>query len=191
VIAATASREHVSSTTPAACDEEYASELGKTRELGDALSNCDPSRWPSLNYSRKGAKAQRSSTSHPRGSSRLGAFACDIVGEIVTSGFDELQFEQAPHLPIDRWFSDNHVRRARNAEASATINMAMTSCMRLAATGYHDVVGGTRRHQINRIPIWYVNSAPTYANPVMYANVNAGQRQLFVSRRITASVAAH
>jgi hypothetical protein len=26
---------------------------------------------------------------------------------------------------------------------------------------------------------------------VMYAKVNAGQRQLFVSRRITASVAAH
>src|SRR5947208_16979979 len=30
-----------------------------------------------------------------------------------------------------------------------------------------------------------------YANTVMYANVNAGQRQDFVSRRITASVEAH
>ena len=41
------------------------------------------------------------------------------------------------------------------------------------------------------MPTWYVTSAPTYASTVMYTNVNAGQRQLLVSRRITASVAAH
>ena len=38
-----------------------------------------------------------------------------------------------------------------------------------------------------------VNHLPhtPFANSVMYAKVNAGQRQLLVSRRITASVEAH
>src|SRR5262249_41944879 len=40
-------------------------------------------------------------------------------------------------------------------------------------------------------PTWNVSSAPRYASIVMYANVNAGHAQLFVSRRVTASVETH
>src|SRR3954468_5984700 len=54
-----------------------------------------------------------------------------------------------------------------------------------------ELYGHRRFSQTRRDATWYTTSAATYASPVMYANVNAGQRQLFVSRRMTASVEAH
>jgi hypothetical protein len=48
-----------------------------------------------------------------------------------------------------------------------------------------------RNHPTISRPTWNVTSAPRYASAVMYAKVNAGHAQLFVSRLMTASVAAH
>ena len=41
------------------------------------------------------------------------------------------------------------------------------------------------------MPIWYVAKAARYASVVMYTNVNAGHRQLPLSRRMMTSVEAH
>src|SRR5262249_19706032 len=42
-----------------------------------------------------------------------------------------------------------------------------------------------------KLPTWYTTSAATYAKTVMYTKVNRGQRQVLVSRRITARVETH
>jgi len=39
------------------------------------------------------------------------------------------QFEQAPQAPPRRFITDCHIRRARNAAAVTTINMAKMSCI--------------------------------------------------------------
>jgi hypothetical protein len=57
-----------------------------------------------------------------------------MIGPILTSDgvlaalFDG-QFEQAPQAPLRRFVIDCHIRRAKNAAAASTINMAKISCI--------------------------------------------------------------
>jgi hypothetical protein len=76
-------------------------------------------------------------------------------------------------------------RNPRYASAVPTMISAMTFCIFFNRLR----VGGAQ--PMSQVPMWYVTSAPTYANTVMYTNVKVGHHQLFVSRLIITKVAAH